>query len=109
VEVTPKGAQRSGAPRRCAVDGTSTALHSKTRATARRRSAGLPPRNVLDYWWGVPPVDVGAGAGTPGEDMLLVVIYPWPVYGGPLGLNFANLGSGEMLMTSTQVFRIEPL
>ena len=55
VEVTPKGAQRSGAPRRCAVDGASTAVHSKTRATARRRSAGLPPRNVLDYWWGVPP------------------------------------------------------
>ncbi len=40
--------------------------------------------------------------------MLLVVMYPWPVYGGPLGLNFANLGSGQMLMTSTQVFRIEP-
>jgi hypothetical protein len=35
--------------------------------------------------------------------------YPWPVYGGPLGLNFANLGNGKMLMTSTQVFRIEPL
>ena len=25
-----------------------------TRATARRRPARLPPRNVLDYWWGVP-------------------------------------------------------
>src|SRR5271166_3535064 len=22
---------------------------------ARHRPAGLPPRNVLDYWWGVPP------------------------------------------------------
>ena len=40
--------------------------------------------------------------------MLLVVMYPWPVYGGPLGLNFANMGNGKMLMTSTQVFRIEP-
>jgi hypothetical protein len=40
--------------------------------------------------------------------MLLVVMYPWPVYGGPLGLNFSNLGNGKMLMTSTQVFRIEP-
>ena len=60
MEVTPKGAQRSGAPRRCAVDGASTAVHSKTRATARRRSAGLPPRNVLDYWWGVPPPQVNA-------------------------------------------------
>ena len=31
MEVTPKGAQRSGAPRSCAVDGTSTALHSNPR------------------------------------------------------------------------------
>jgi hypothetical protein len=41
--------------------------------------------------------------------MLLVVMYPWPVYGGPLGLNFSNMGNGTMLMTSTQVFRIEPM
>jgi hypothetical protein len=40
--------------------------------------------------------------------MLLVVMYPWPVYGGPLGLNFSNMGNGKMLMTSTQVFRTEP-
>ena len=58
---------------------------------------------------GTPPVDVGANAGAAGTDMLLVVMYPWPVYGGPLGLNFANLGNGKMLMTSTQVFRIEPM
>ena len=58
---------------------------------------------------GTPPVDVGANAGAAGTDMLLVVMYPWPVYGGPLGLNFSNLGNGKMLMTSTQVFRIEPL
>jgi hypothetical protein len=58
---------------------------------------------------GTPAVDVGANAGSSGTDMLLVVMYPWPVYGGPLGLNFANLGNGKMLMTSTQVFRIEPL
>jgi hypothetical protein len=58
---------------------------------------------------GAPTVDVGASAGAAGTDMLLVVMYPWPVYGGPLGLNFSNLGNGKMLMTSTQVFRIEPL
>ncbi len=51
VEVTPKGAQRSGAPRLGAVDGTSTALHYKG---PRRRPAGLEPRKALDYWWGVP-------------------------------------------------------
>jgi Flp pilus assembly protein TadG len=58
---------------------------------------------------GAPTVDVGANAGAAGTDMLLVVMYPGPVYGGTLGLNFSNMGSGKMLMTSTQVFRIEPL
>jgi len=58
---------------------------------------------------GTPTVDVGANAGGSGTDMLLVVMYPWPVFGGPLGLNFANMGNGKMLMTSIQVFRIEPL
>ena len=58
---------------------------------------------------GTPTVDVGANAGASGTDMLLVVMYPWPVYGGPLGLNFATLGNGKMLMASTQVFRVEPL
>jgi hypothetical protein len=58
---------------------------------------------------GAPTIDVGPSAAAAGTDMLLVVMYPWPVYGGPLGLNFANLGNGKMLMTSTQVFRVEPL
>jgi Flp pilus assembly protein TadG len=57
---------------------------------------------------GTPTVDVGSNAPASGTDMLLVVMYPWPVYGGPLGLNFANMGNGKMLMTSTQVFRTEP-
>jgi Flp pilus assembly protein TadG len=57
---------------------------------------------------GTPTMDVGANSGAAGTDMLLVVMYPWPVYGGPLGLNFSNMGNGKMLMTSTQVFRIEP-
>ena len=51
---------------------------------------------------------MGSNSAVSGTDMLLVVMYPWPVYGGPLGLNFANMGNGKMLMTSTQVFRIEP-
>ena len=40
--------------------------------------------------------------------MMLVVMYQWPVFGGPLGLNFATLGNGTLLMVSTQVFQIEP-
>jgi Flp pilus assembly protein TadG len=57
---------------------------------------------------GSPTVDVGVNSAVPGTDMLLVVMYPWPVFGGPLGLNFSNMGNGKMLMTSTQVFRVEP-
>jgi hypothetical protein len=72
-------------------------------------SSLLPQFNSSGTLIGTPPVDVGVNAGSSGTDMLLVVMYPWPVYGGPLGLNFANLGNGKMLMTSTQVFRIEPL
>ncbi len=69
----------------------------------------LPQFNSTGKLIGTPTVDVGANAGASGTDMLLVVMYPWPVYGGPLGLNFANLGNGKMLMASTQIFRVEPL
>jgi Flp pilus assembly protein TadG len=72
-------------------------------------TALLPTFDSKGNLVGTPTVDVGVNAGSSGTDMLLVVMYPWPVYGGPLGLNFANLGNGTMLMTSTQVFRIEPL
>ncbi len=72
-------------------------------------SSMLPTFDSKGNLVGTPTVDVGASAGASGTDMLLVVMYPWPVYGGPLGLNFSNLGNGDMLMTSTQVFRIEPL
>lgn len=69
----------------------------------------LPKFDSTGKLIGTPTVDVGANAAASGTDMLLVVMYPWPVYGGPLGLNFANLGNGKMLMASTQIFRIEPL
>ena len=72
-------------------------------------SSLLPTFNSSGTLVSTPPVEVGVNAGSSGTDMLLVVMYPWPVYGGPLGLNFANLGNSKMLMTSTQVFRIEPL
>jgi Flp pilus assembly protein TadG len=72
-------------------------------------SALLPTFDSKGNLVGTPTVDVGANAGAAGTDMLLVVMYPWPVYGGPLGLNFSNMGNGTMLMTSTQVFRIEPM
>jgi Flp pilus assembly protein TadG len=71
-------------------------------------SAMLPTFDAQGNVIGAPTVDVGANAAAACTDMLLVVMYPWPVYGGPLGLNFSNMGNGKMLMTSTQVFRTEP-
>jgi hypothetical protein len=68
----------------------------------------LPTFDSHENLVGTPTVDVGANSAAAGTDMLLVVMYPWPVYGGPLGLNFSNMGNGKMLMTSTQVFRVEP-
>lgn len=46
-------------------------------------------------------------AASSGELMLLSVMYQWPVYGGVLGLRWVNLGNGTMLMTSTQIFKVE--
>ena len=40
--------------------------------------------------------------------MMLIVMYQWPVLGGIMGLNFGSLGNGALLMTSTQIFQIEP-
>jgi Flp pilus assembly protein TadG len=68
----------------------------------------LPTFDAQGNVVGAPTVDVGANAAASCTDMLLVVMYPWQVYGGPLGLNFSNMGSNKMLMTSTQVFRTEP-
>ena len=71
--------------------------------------AGLLPQfNATGKLVGAPPVDVGANAQPVGTDMLLVVMYPWPVYGGLLGLNLANFANNTRLLASTQVFRTEP-
>jgi hypothetical protein len=45
--------------------------------------------------------------GASGVNMLLIVMYPWPVFGGPLGLSFSGFGNGTLLIASTQIFRIE--
>jgi Flp pilus assembly protein TadG len=46
-------------------------------------------------------------AGTSNTLMLLAVMYEWPVYGGILGLSWGNMGNGTLLMTSTQIFKVE--
>lgn len=48
--------------------------------------------------------------GNSGDKMRLVMMYQWPVIGGPLGLTFADAASGNKtrLLTSVQVFYKEP-
>jgi Flp pilus assembly protein TadG len=47
------------------------------------------------------------GYVAPPSKMLLVVMYEWPVYGGPLGLYLATFSNNTMLMSSTQIFQTE--
>lgn len=46
--------------------------------------------------------------GSPGSIEVMRVMYQWPVFPGPLHLNFANLSNGNFLMMGTAVFRNEP-
>ena len=46
--------------------------------------------------------------GTPGDIMVVQLIYAWPVIGGPLGFTLANLPNGSAEMVGVSAFRVEP-
>jgi Flp pilus assembly protein TadG len=46
--------------------------------------------------------------GTPGNVMVVQLIYQWPIVGGPFGYVLANLGNGTAEMMGVSAFRIEP-
>jgi Flp pilus assembly protein TadG len=46
--------------------------------------------------------------GGAGVIQVMRVMYQWPVFPGPLNLNFANLSNGSYLLMATAVFRNEP-
>ena len=46
--------------------------------------------------------------GTPGDIMVVQLIYAWPVVGGPLGFTLANLPNGSAEMVGVSSFRVEP-
>jgi Flp pilus assembly protein TadG len=46
--------------------------------------------------------------GGPGDIVVLQVMYQWPVFLAPLSFNLGSLPNGDMLLTSTAVFRNEP-
>lgn len=46
--------------------------------------------------------------GTPGEVMVVQLIYAWPVVTGPLGFSLGNLQNGAAEMMGVSAFRVEP-
>jgi Flp pilus assembly protein TadG len=46
--------------------------------------------------------------GTPGQVMVVQLIYQWPIIGGPFGYVLSNLGNGHTEMMGVSAFRVEP-
>jgi Flp pilus assembly protein TadG len=46
--------------------------------------------------------------GTPGEVMVVQLVYPWSVVSGPLGFVLSNLPNGAAEMMGVSAFRVEP-
>jgi Flp pilus assembly protein TadG len=47
-------------------------------------------------------------AGTPGQVMVVQLIYQWPIVSGPFGYILPNLGNGHVEMMGVSAFRVEP-
>lgn len=46
--------------------------------------------------------------GTPGDVMVVQIVYPWSVVSGPLGFVLSNLPNGAAEMMGVTAFRVEP-
>jgi Flp pilus assembly protein TadG len=46
--------------------------------------------------------------GGPGDIVVLRLMYRWPVFLGPLGLNLSNIGGGYRLLMAVRAFKNEP-
>jgi Flp pilus assembly protein TadG len=47
-------------------------------------------------------------SGSPGDIMVMRIMYQWPVFLKPFGYNLSNLSNGNRLMMATAVFKDEP-
>jgi Flp pilus assembly protein TadG len=56
----------------------------------------------------IPVTSFAYSPGTPGQVMVVQLVYPWSVFGGPLGFSLANLPGGAAEMMGTSAFRVEP-
>lgn len=46
--------------------------------------------------------------GSPGDVVVMRVMYQWPVFLGPLGLSLSNEANGALLLMATATFKNEP-
>ncbi len=56
--------------------------------------------NVTNAW--------SYNSGTPGQIMVVQLIYQWPIVSGPLGYVLSSLGNGHTEMMGVSAFRVEP-
>lgn len=57
---------------------------------------------------GQPVTNFAYSPGTPGQVMVVQLIYPWSVVSGPLGFTLANLPNNAAQMMGVTAFRVEP-
>jgi len=60
------------------------------------------------YSGGQPVQNWTYSPGTPGQVMVVQLVYPWSVFGGPLGFTLANLPNSAAEMMGISAFRVEP-
>jgi Flp pilus assembly protein TadG len=60
------------------------------------------------YSGGQPITTYTYAPGTPGEVMVVQLIYAWPVISGPLGYLISNLPNSSTEMMGISAFRVEP-
>ncbi len=57
---------------------------------------------------GTPTYTGNFNFGTAGSDVIVRVMYNWPVFNLPLGFNLQNQSNGTYLLTGTAIFQNEP-
>jgi Flp pilus assembly protein TadG len=57
---------------------------------------------------GQPVTNWAYSPGTPGQIMVVQLVYPWSVVGGPLGFTLSNLPNSAREMMGVTAFRVEP-
>jgi len=57
---------------------------------------------------GQPITNWAYNPGSPGQVMVVQLVYPWSVVTGPLGFNIANLPNSATEMMGVSAFRVEP-